>query len=315
MRRVCFLIASLLPLAACEQQDEFTYRQHFVDHDVELVLHMNDKPTVERVAASVMRDLKLIEGYSDPLSSKPLARTNMLLQSQEWFSVNPSVYRQIRQASNFYNKSGGWFNPAALGAWRKLWGEYKRSGKKRFPAKAEVAALRDANPNMTDIEVSGIRVRGHNKDLHLDFDLLALGYAVDTEIEQLAEIGIKSAELRIGPIGRVVGISDHAVNLPYGTGKVLLKPGEAYCFIGGKRPQPYQYYDPHTGQPVEPGADIAVIHTDAETAAAACVAILSAGSQGWSVVTRGLDLRYASWRRGEQQLVTPAWSNRLAQTP
>jgi thiamine biosynthesis lipoprotein ApbE len=314
MKRACFLIASLL-LAACEQQNEFTYRQHFVGHEVELVLHVDDKSKAERAAAAVMRDLKLIESYSDPQSSKPLARTNVLLQSREWFSINPSVYRQIRQARNFYDKSGGWFNPAALGAWRKLWGEYDRGAQKRVPAKARIAALRDANPSMDDIEVSGIRVRGHNKDLQLDFDLLALGYAIDTEIEQLAELDIKSALLRIGPVGRVVGIPDHAVSLPNSTDKVPLVPGEAYCFIDGKRQQPYRYFDPHTGQAVEPGADVAVIHADAQTAAATCVAILIGGKQGWSVVTRGLGLRYASWRWGDQRLTTPAWSSHLAPTP
>lgn len=315
MKRACFLMVSLLPLAACEQQNEFTYRQHFVGHEVELVLRVDDKSKAERAAAAVMRDLKLIESYSDPQSSKPLARTNVLLQSQEWFSINPSVYRQIRQARNFYGKSGGWFNPAALGAWRKLWGEYDSGAQKRVPEKAEIAALRDASPTMDDIEVSGIRVRGHNKDLQLDFDLLAAGYAIDTEIEQLAELGIKSARLRIGPVGRVVGIPDHAISLPSGTDKVPLEPGEAYCLIDGKQPQPYRYFDPHTGQALEPGADVAVIHADAQTAAAACVAILTGGGQGWPLVTRGLDLRYASWQRGDQRLATPAWSSHLAPTP
>jgi thiamine biosynthesis lipoprotein ApbE len=258
----------------------------------------------------VTRDLELIDGYTDLNKASALSRVNMMLQSGEWFSANPSLYELIKQSQKYSMKTGGMFNPAALGALRQAWGFYLERPR---PELKKINHLLKQDLAMTDIEIKGIRMRGRKVDLKLDFDLLAVGYAVDSQLEHMEELGILQAALRIGPITGTLGYLPQSFPLDSPGNKITLTSGEAMCRFSARdsRFPDRGRLDPRSAWPVKPIPTIVVIHNNARAASVACVALSVAGENEWEQLVQSLGLVYAWRRRGDIEQITPAMRARL----
>ncbi len=254
-------------------------------------------------------DLKLIDGFTDAIKAKPLSRVNSLLQSGEWFSLNPSLYELIQLSHEYFQKTGGAFNPVVLGALRQAWGFYQQTP---TPDLKIINHLLKQDLTMNDIEIKGIRVRGRKAELKLDFDLLAVGYAIDNQLQHLGELGIRQAALRIGPVTGTLGTVSQTFTID-DRHNIALKPGEAICRFSARdsRFPKLGRLDPRSAWPVKPVPTIVVIHRSARTASVACAALSIASEDEWDSLVQNLGLTYVWWRRGDLELITAAMRSRL----
>lgn len=308
--RQLLLLITASALLACNPTQKLSANLQLFGVAVEINIYTTDKALADRALKAVIDDLKLIDGYTDAVKSKPMMRVNSLLQGGEWFSVNPSLFELISLSHDYASQSGGLFNPAALGAYRHAWGYYRQTPALDLKA---INQLLKQDLQMTDIEIDGIRIRGHKSGLKLDFDLLSLGYAIDNQLEHLITLGIHNASIRIGPLQRTLGEVPPAAapNNPHKS--IVLEPGEALCYFSASdsRFPKTGRLNPRDAWPVKPVPTVVVIHDDARMASVACAALSVSSEDDWHSLVRNLQLRYAWWRRDKDESITPAMRLRL----
>jgi len=296
-------------LLSCSPSHRHATKQRLFGYEVEIILYSADRDLANRAFKAVIHDLKLIDSYTDVEKSKPLSRVNAMLQSQEWFSMNPSLYELTKLSRIYYQKTDAVFNPAALGALRQAWGFYQTTPN---PDLKKINSLLKQDLTMADIEIEGIRVRGRKAQLKLDFDLLTIGYAIDNQLEHLRELGIGKAVLRIGPVTGTLGWEPQTIPIKNGN-QVELKPGEAICHFSASdsRFPRHGRIDPRSAWPVKPVPSVTVIYGDARTASVACATLVIAGDDMWEQLTTTLGLTYARWQLSDREHITPAMHTRL----
>ncbi len=296
-------------MLSCNQSPKHTVNQRLFGAEVEINIYTPDRSLANRALEAVTHDLKLIDGFTDAEKAKPLSRVNVLLQSGEWFSVNPSLYELIQLSRGYFQRTGGAFNPVALGALRQAWGFNQGSP---TPDLKTLNHLLKQDLTMNDIEIKGIRMRGRKAELKLDFDLLAVGYAIDSQLEHLGELGIGQADLRIGPVTGTLGTAAQTITID-DRYNVALEPGEALCRFSARdsRFPEFGRIDPRSAWPVKPIPTIVVIHHNARAASVACATLSIAGEDEWDSLVQNLGLTYAWWRNGDHELITAAMRSRL----
>lgn len=291
MKRIPLILAIIVWLPACHQKaEQFQHHETIAGVDHTLWIGGVNQKTAQRASEAVFSELRLLSNFTQPVGSKPMSRTNILLRSGEWFSVNPSMTGILKESVKYYEKTNGLFNPAALGALREEWGFYADPDIPAPPKQKELQALLTDLPTMNDVQFDAIRMRGNNKHIRLDFDYLAYGYAVDTEIEHLKELGIPNAHLQIHGVDRVIG------TVP-GVGK---RSGPAVCkrsipvLTGTHRPVEFNnVLGLKNGHPVENVSAIEVTADNASDAAVACWALLVSDTDSWPKLAKSLNLTSA----------------------
>lgn len=289
MNRNWLLLLLALPLllpAGCQQQPSLVRHQEAIagiNHT--LWIAGSDQKTAQRAVGAVFSELRLLSNFTHPVESKPISRTNVLLRSGEWFSVNPSMTGILKESVRYFEKTDGLYNPAGLGALRQEWGLYADPDLPIPPKEKELQALLADLPTMDDIHFDAIRLRGDNKRVRLDFDYLAYGYAIDMEIQHLQELGIKNARLQIGRVDRVIG------TLP-DTGK---RAGPAVCTReipvepGTSRPRERNaILSLRTGHPIDQVSAISVAAGNASDASVACWVLLIGNADEWPELSKQL---------------------------
>jgi len=266
------------------------------DTCVEVQIIGDDTASARRGLDTLFADLDRLDAIIQPGRSKGLRRMNALLQTQEWASINPSLYKLVRDSMGFYQASEGLYNPAIMGALLELWGFDRTPLPKQPPAPEEIEAVLRARARMSDLSLDGIRIRSNNALVKIDFGTLTHGHAVDIAIAYLQSLGIRQARVQIGNTARVLGQGRHgrwqltAPRLLPGNGALTfyLQDGEAACSLraddrylehAGQR-----YHDllhPETGRPATASRAVAVIHGSATEASAACHALFAAGPASW----------------------------------
>lgn len=265
------LLPFLVLLSACQPQPPVIHEETIAGIAHTLSIYDTDPKQAQRAIDAVFSELRLLSEFTEPRQSKPMARTNVMLRSREWFSVNPSMTGILKQSIDYYDKTAGTYNPAALGALRQQWGFYSDTGDSVPPKEKDVQAFLADLPTMKDIEFDGIRVRGRNPRIYLDFDYLGYGYAIDLQISHLQQLGIKNARLEIHQVERSIG------QVP----GIRFKSGQAHCYraIAAKSGSNqaatiHDVIDTRSGHPIELAASIDVTAKNASDASVACWALL-----------------------------------------
>jgi len=287
-----FLLLLVLSLPACQQQPkQFQYHETIAGISHTLWLYGVNEKTAQRAHDAVFSELRLLSKFTQPVQSKPMSRTNILLRSGEWFSVNPSMTGILKESEKYYKLTDGLFNPAALGALREEWGIYADPDIPAPPKEKDLQALLADLPTMNDIQFDAIRMRGNNNRIRLDFDFLAYGYAIDTEIQHLKDLGIQNARLQIDGVDRVIGRSP-------GAGE---RPAQAVCErtipLKAGTHEPVQFnniLNPETGRPVEDISKVQVAADTGSDAAVACWVLLVSDSNTRPGLIKRLNLTSAT---------------------
>lgn len=327
--RVLFTIgAAVLGLAACGRDTPVTTtRFNAFATQVDLSLVGVDRQQAKQAAALVQNDFAFLEQAWHSWQPGPMGRVNQMLVNGEPFVAPPSTMPLVRLSKEYESQSGGLFNPA-IGYLMDLWGFHADAVRSRPPPPAQqIERLVAAKPSMAQIDIDGLELRGHNTAIKLDFDSITKGYALDLAIEQLRELGIKSALVQAGSEVRVIGDRSGqpwriTIRRPSGAGVLAIVPMRGdeslvtksdydrnFVFKGNIH---HAIIDPRTGWPASGSRAVSVLHTDATTAAAAATALFVAGPEDWHGVATAMGIQYVLLVDAEGTLhMNPAMAERI----
>lgn len=261
----------------------------------------------EAAAAAIEVDFQAMHHLWHAWDPGPLGRVNRLLPGGERFAAPPSVLPLIRIGQQLSVSSDGLFNPA-IGKLVDIWG-FHRDDPSQWtpPPDATIQAFLEDLPQMADIEIDGLYLRGANPNLNLDFGAFGKGYGIDLAIRHLRELGIENAIINAGGDLRAIGSRDNrpwriAIRRPTGAGvlgTIDVSQDEA-VFTSGDYERKFKYQgkryhhiiDPRTGYPAQGSLSVTVLHSNATIADAAATALFIAGPDGWYDLARRMGIPY-----------------------
>lgn len=276
---------------------------------VDITLYDVDQKTAADAFAVLNDDFQRMHTMWHPWNKGALQRTNQLLETTAEFSYNPSVRDLIERSRKLAHDSHNLYNPA-IGKLLDLWGFHSDEPPTGPPPSATaIAALVKQNPQLSDITVTGVRMRSRNPAVKLDFGAMAKGLALDRELQYLKSIGINNAIINAGGDLKVigkhgdrhwkVGIRDPRqkgilAKLDVFDGEAVFTSGdyERYFEQPDNKKRYHHIIDPRTGYPAGNAISVTVIHTDAATADAAATALLIAGAGAWPVIAKSMGIDY-----------------------
>jgi thiamine biosynthesis lipoprotein len=233
----------------------------------------------------------------------------------------------LKLGKTFAEQSDDLINPT-IGKLVALWGFHTDTPKCQPPPDAaQIKALVAANPRMKDLELEGIRLRGHNPRAQLDFSAFAVGYGIDLAVNHLREMGIQNAVVNIGGNLRAIGDRDGqpwriAIRRPSGTGvfAIVEVSGDESLFTASDYERNYTYegktyhhlIDYRTGYPAAGSHAVTVLHREAAIADAAATALFVAGPEHWFEIAKRMGVRYVLLMDSNGTVhMTPAMAKRI----
>ena len=326
--RTLFLCLAALFLAACgDNSDIHRDRQQFFNNEIEITLYGVDKATATQTFATLREDFEYMHFMWHPWQPGPLGRTNELLAMSGEFSANLSVLPLIERSRGLSHASNYLYNPA-IGKLMALWGFHQDTEPKGPPPAAEkIAALVMQSPTVNDIQLNGVRMKGMNPALQLDFGAMAKGLAMERESGALKNLGIKNARIYAGGDAKVIGkcgeqpwqiqIADPRKNdmlagLDLFDGESVFTTKDTDHFYEYKGKRYHHVLDPRTGYPADHSMLVTVVHPDALTAAAATTALFVAGPKEWAAIADSMNITYAMLIDKQGRIhMTPAMAKRI----
>jgi len=301
----------LFSLPGCERQkpvNEFNETVFTFGTLVEVTIVGAEEQHALAAYSAILDDFNYMHTTWHAWKPNALARISSLLKTGASFSLAPSVLPLITSAQTLSTQSEGLFNPA-IGQLVKLWGFHSDSRDELLPppSQTEIDALLTDLPNMNDVVIEGLSMRGTNKNLQLDFGGFAKGYAVDVAIEHLRELGIKNAIINAGGDLRAIGRHDDrawriGIRRPRAEGvfasvdiegdESVFTSGDYERFFESDGKRYHHIIDPRTGYPASQTRSVTVIHRDGATADAAATALFVAGPKDWHRIARSMGIKY-----------------------
>lgn len=294
---------------------------------VSLQLHAPSQEAVDRATTAIGRLLIHDHRAWHAWEPSDLTRLNAALAAGQPHPVGNDIASLIAAAREGEARSDGLFN-AAAGKVVAAWGFHTSRYPVRTaaPAEAQVAALRQSRPSMRDVHVDGAGVvTSRNRDVQLDFNGLAEGYAAAQIRQLLAAEGIDDALVYVGGFVLAIGRDGqrpwHAgVRGPRGVlGIIELRDGEALSSSGDYQRRRADatdggghIVDPRSARPERGSTAASVIAADPVLADMAATALMVAGPQGFESMTRRMRLNCAMLVASDGRIqMTPALRARL----
>jgi thiamine biosynthesis lipoprotein len=308
--RLSTLLGLLVILSACHSTIREYKETFFVFGTiVDVTLYDVDAQTAANAFSVLNDDFQRMHRMWHPWNKGALQRTNQLLETTAEFSYNPSILDLIERSRKLAHDSHNLYNPA-IGKLLDLWGFHSDEPPTGPPpSKQAIEALVKLNPQISDITVSGVRMRSSNPSVKLDFGAMAKGLAIDMELNYLKSVGIHNAILNAG--GDLKAIGQHGerhwkvairdprsegmlANLDVFDGEAVFTSGdyERYFESEDHHQRFHHILDPRTGYPAKNAISVTVIHSDAATADAAATALLIAGSNHWQEIAKSMGIDY-----------------------
>jgi thiamine biosynthesis lipoprotein len=297
-------------LVGCRGAETPVFTTQFIAFEsaVDLSLVGMLKQDAVATADEVERDFRFISDSVHTWKPGPMVRINELLATGEPFAAPPSLLPLIRQSQVLAEQSDNLFNPA-IGHLQRLWGFQTAEPECRPPPAAkDIARLVKAAPEMADLYLDGIMLQSDNPAVNLDFDAIAVGFAMDLAIENLRSRDVRGAMINVG--GNVRAIGDRAgrpwrVPIRRANGTQVLGTinvsGDASVFTSGDYRRNFIYegktyhnvIDPRTGYPADDIHAVTVLYDGAGAVAdAAATALMVAGLDRWEEIAERMGIRY-----------------------
>jgi len=326
--RIFLTIAMLVFLNACNKPtQQYSHSSLHFGTLIDITLYGVTAEQANAAFKKLDEDFSYLHGAWSPWEAGSLRRTNSLIATGKSFSAGPSVLPLIEKSRIISSNTNNLFNPA-IGQLINLWQFHKHEDPEiKPPSDKRIRELVDHNPQLSDLKMNGIKMHSTNPEVSLNFGAFAKGYAIDLEIQQLKNMGIKNAIINTG--GDLKAIGSHgkrpwniAIQHPRkDTWLAQLKTrGEESIFTSGDYERYYIYegkryhhiLDPRTGYPASGVQSVSVIHTDSGLADAAATALFVAGPEQWLSIAKKLALTEIMLVDDTGKVhVTPAMHKRL----
>jgi thiamine biosynthesis lipoprotein len=324
------LLCCTLLLAGCGREQVFHRESYVFGTRVDIAVYGGDRERADAAMAAVLYEFDRLHRAYHAWEPSELTALNDALARGESREVSPELAAMLRDAQQIAARCDELFDPA-LGALIELWGFHTDTFAPVEPDPARLAALKAAQPRMSDLVIDGQRIASRNPAVRIDLGGYAKGYALDRAAAILREQGIRDALLNIG--GNIlalgskggqpwrIGIQHPRHPMPLATMPVY--DGEAtgtsgdyqrYFEIDGVR---YAHLiDPRTGEPAHATQALTVLVTPRPNAgvlsdAASKPAYLA--GDGWREQTRRFAIDHALRVAADGRIeVTRALRARLA---
>jgi thiamine biosynthesis lipoprotein len=293
------LVAFALLLSACGSKEPFYQEQAYVfGTQVDVSIYGEDEAKARQATVLVMHEFQRLHDMLHAWKPSELSALNTAIAHGKSRRVSPELAMLLKDAARVSAQSDGLFNPA-IGGLIQTWGFQADDFKAVLPNEKKVAALVNANPQMSDLVINSLVVKSKNKAVKIDLGGYAKGYALDRAVAILKQQGIHNALINIG--GNVMALGTHGsrawrvgIQHPRKPGPLAtleLHDGEAigtsgdyqrYFELDGKR---YCHLiDPRAGRPVQ-GVQAVTILTHGEHAGllsdAASKPLFISGASTW----------------------------------
>ena len=278
---------------------------------VSITVADTDQATAEKVFKFLETDFQRMHVLWHAWRNGPLRRTNVLCSAGGTFTSAASIIDLVTKAKNLAIQSEHLFNPA-IGKLIGLWGFHKDEYEDNFaPDPDQITPLVKSNPNMSQLDIKGVRFTCHNPDIQMDLGGIAKGFAMESSLKALQQqLPIRNILINaggdiksLGQKGSVpwrIGIRD-----PFATtrdaviGSINLD-NDMSVFTSGNYERYYEaeglkahhIIDPRTGYPAKGTAAVTVIHPDATTADAAATALFVAGKDEFARIARKMGIKH-----------------------
>ncbi len=302
------LFSILLALSGCREKTPVVVSQFKAfGTRVDVSLVGVNREQAKQASVLLAENFAYLERDWTSTDSGPLPRVNRLLASNEPFVAPPSLVPLVRQCQTYEAQSNGLFNPA-IGKLMELWGFDNGPLSHHPPPTSEsIERLVKAAPSMAQIEIEGLMLKGDNRELQLDFHLIAKGYAIDLAMRHLLDLGVRNALIQAGgqlraigdrsgqpwrvPIRRTNSAGVFAVIAIRGDESVATSTEYDRNFIFEGKPY-HAIIDPRTGWPADQTRSVTVVHNGVADAAAAATALFIAGPQAWRTIAENMSARF-----------------------
>jgi thiamine biosynthesis lipoprotein len=302
-----FLLVSLLALSACSGDDDKALQAKFdaFGTEIDVSLYGVDETTADKTVTLLEQSFSDVNNTWHAWHPSVLTTINEAISEGKTIAVSAEVETLINQAKTLAIASNNLFNPAA-GKLFELWGFHQDDWFVSHPPPSEAAinAWLDDIPTMADIHIINGKLRSDNSEVKLGFGGFAKGYAVDTAITILQNLGITNALVNIGGDLRAIGSHGErpwiiGVRHPRKDGMLaaIALKGDESIFTSGDYERFFEYQgtryphiiDPRTGLPARDVTSVTVLHTNAAEADAAATALLVAGKD-WPQIAQAMGI-------------------------
>ncbi len=304
-------LSVLFLLASCGKEPLHQQQSFVFGTQVEISIYGADAAKARAASAAVLQEFDRMHRAFHAWQPSPVTELNAAFARGERHQVSPELAAAIRRATQYAETSEYLFNPA-IGRLIALWGFQSDEFKPVLPAPAQITALVQANPRMSDISVDAAGwASSKNPAVQLDFGGYAKGLALDHALKILRQHGIQNALVNIG--GNLIALGQHGarpwhigVQHPRRPGAILeldLKDGEAvgtsgdyqrFFELGGKR---YCHIiDPRSGYPAMHTQSLTVLVAGEDAGLRSDIAskpAFIAGSIGWEAQLKRLGVEAA----------------------
>lgn len=257
----------------------------------------------DAIGAQLQRDQRAWH----PWETSDLLRLNAAIAQGAPYQASPELAGLLRRAQQGFTLSEGLFN-AAIGKLVGLWGfhtsDYPIAAPP--PPQANIDALLATQPRMDDLTIADDgTVVSRNRDIQIDLNGLAEGYAAEQIAGLLKQQGITDALINVGgdvlALGRAgdrpwrVGISSPQHETLAGAQlqghEALFSSGNYNKFreVEGRRWG--HVLDPRSGRPALGVAAVSLIHGDAVVADVASTTLMIAGPSELVRLSRVMGIR------------------------
>ena len=178
----------LATLGGC--QKAAVHQQRFLQFGtlIDVTLSGTDSDTSARIFDDIEQLLVLRHSEWHGWQDGTLKRFNRSLieSGEDGVEIPPTLALLIKQSKQYYQLSGGLFNPA-MGKLIDAWGFHSQHP----PDQQSIAEIKENLPGMHQLRVDGHRAYAENRHLQLDFGAIAKGLAV----QQIADL-IRQHQIR-----------------------------------------------------------------------------------------------------------------------
>jgi len=306
MPRIIILFV-IFNLTACNKAaQEYHHSSLHFGTLIDITLYDVSTSQADAAFKQLDKDFAYMHSAWSPWEAGAISRTNQLLKIGATFSASPGVLELIKRSAVIADKTNQLFNPA-IGELINLWQIHKHDDPDiQPPQKKLIEQLIQKKPQLSDIQISGIKMHTDNSVVSLNFGAFAKGYAIDLEMEMLKNMGIKNAIINTG--GDLKAIGSHgsrpwyiAIQHPRKDtwlAKIETLEEES-VFTSGDYERYYLYQgkryhhilDPRSGYPAQGVQSVTVLHTDSALADAAATALFVAGPDNWLEIAKKLQLK------------------------
>ncbi len=310
MRRFGLTLFILFCLGSCSKPPLHREEAYVFGTRVEVLVAALPEAQARAAVGAVLREFDRLHRTYHAWRASELSELNAAIAEGKPLAVTPEMAALIVQAQRLSALGDSRFDPG-IGALVRLWGFQSDDFAARLPEPAALAAWRAARPSIADIEIDGLRVMSHKREVALDFGGYLKGVALDRAAAILRAHGAANALVNIGGNVMALGSRNGArwrvgIQHPRAPGPIAtveLADGEAIGTSGD-----YQRYfetdgpdgrrychvlDPETGEPVMHTQSLTILvraRSDAGTLSDAMTKPLFIAGAAWPQLARKMAL-------------------------